>query len=115
MTNGRRRFRRRALSVVATAIVATLTTGCASSASPTPATGSAFASSSGKPSSTRTVTSSPSASARVDAAPSVDPVSVSLEPIADDLEAPVGLVGSADDPDRSYLLEQAGRIVILDH
>jgi glucose/arabinose dehydrogenase len=48
------------------------------------------------------------------ATPGIDPASIDLRLVADGLEAPVGLVASPTLRGRSLVLEQAGRILILD-
>jgi glucose/arabinose dehydrogenase len=46
--------------------------------------------------------------------PAIDPVSIDLQPLAEGLEAPVGLVASPTVAGRSFILEQPGKILILD-
>jgi len=48
------------------------------------------------------------------ATPSLDPVDVRLVPVVEGLVAPVGLVADPVLPERSYVLEQDGRILVLD-
>src|SRR5437870_4472072 len=50
----------------------------------------------------------------VDPSPTIDATRIDLRPVADGLVAPVGLVASPTIAGRSFVLEQDGRILILD-
>jgi glucose/arabinose dehydrogenase len=77
---------------------------------------------SGSPSAAPAASGGPSATAGRSVAPTpppqptpaIDPVSVGLEPVVEGLAAPVGLVASPTVAGRSFILEQAGRILIVD-
>ena len=58
--------------------------------------------------------SSPSARPSAHPTPAIDPVAIDLQPLVEDLEAPVGVVASPTVTARSFVLEQAGRILIVD-
>jgi glucose/arabinose dehydrogenase len=99
-------------------VLAVLLAGCGST-SPS-ASGSQSTSDSTVPSSSASAEVPPSLGPSVrpvpSAAPSVsiDLVSIDLALVADGLAAPVGLVASPTIPGRSFILEQAGKILILD-
>ena len=109
------RLARRHRSLASVLVV--LLTGCGSTAptsSPTSSPSDGLRSS--VPSSPGSASSAPSARPTPTAVPrvSIDPVSIDLALVADGLAAPVGLVASPTVPGRSFILEQAGKILILD-
>src|SRR4051794_13553004 len=82
--------------------------GTAAQSAPTSAEPAPSASSSVGPASSTNPTATPLPT------PAIDRVSIDFQPLAEGLEAPVGLVASPTVAGRSFILEQAGKILILD-
>jgi glucose/arabinose dehydrogenase len=97
-------------------LLAVLVAGCGSTSPSASSSQSASAAPAPAASVPASAAISPSARPVPSAVPSVaiDPVSLDLAPVADGLAAPVGLVASPTVAGRSFILEQAGRILILD-
>ena len=95
-----------------------LLAGCGSSSPTTTGSGVAVGSPSTRPSASPVPSVSPIRSTAPTPTPlptiAIDPVSIDLQSVAEGLAAPVGLVASPNVPGRSFILEQPGKILILD-